>query len=99
MRSRKAFGLATERSTTSGRRAGCGRRGARQGGAEGGGNADIQPDLKGGHDTRGAWKSRMFATLAMVATLGALAIAGLMLGPARTGWSAAEPIKIGEVGP
>ena len=40
-----------------------------------------------------AWKGRMFATLA------ALAIAGLMLGPARTGWNAAEPIKIGEVGP
>jgi branched-chain amino acid transport system substrate-binding protein len=28
-----------------------------------------------------------------------LAVAGLMLGPARWGWSAAEPIKIGEVGP
>jgi branched-chain amino acid transport system substrate-binding protein len=34
-----------------------------------------------------------------IVSLALLAVAGLMLGPARWGWSAAEPIKIGEVGP
>src|SRR5215831_11382154 len=48
---------------------------------------------KRGRDAMGARKARIFVTLA------ALAIAGLLLGPARTGWNAAEPIKIGEVGP
>jgi branched-chain amino acid transport system substrate-binding protein len=34
-----------------------------------------------------------------IVCLALLAVAGLMLGPARWSWSAAEPIKIGEVGP
>ncbi|HLW46866.1 MAG TPA: ABC transporter substrate-binding protein [bacterium] len=34
-----------------------------------------------------------------IVSLALLAVAGLMLGPARLGWSAASPIKIGEVGP
>src|SRR5215469_9441297 len=42
----------------------------------------------------GVWKQRgLFTGLAL------LAIAGLMLVPVKQSWSAAEPIKIGEVGP
>src|SRR5262249_5500087 len=48
--------------------------------------------MEGGGDAMDTPRGRMFATLA------ALAIAGLMLGPARTGWDAAEPVKIGEGG-